>query len=380
MNPFTAARLTPILTTLRQPQWIAALASVGFHGLLFAAGPSFSGLTMAALGNNSPDLEERRVPLIELTAEEQSRLPDFSASANSLFPSGDDDFFSLFPPSGSTFPTDPRAPGESLSVPSFQLPSRSFSSGLPPFPFPSQSSLSIPSRRSPSPAQPSIVLPPAPNTPPSDPNAAGPEDTPSANQPSTPASSSPSSNGSTTTDPGNASAPLNTGAQRASELLARVEFNGDQTSPAEVDIAKAAWLQTVQEKLGDTIAVAPDPLTLEIPYQGRLCLSPEPSDGLLGAVVTIAEEEGLTLWTAVLKSTGYPFLNQAAEQALRNLQQQPVEGSALEPNTSYQVIVKIDYDRQSCISREVLLQSRTSEADAPEKDAEETEDAEKPID
>jgi hypothetical protein len=149
--------------------------------------------------------------------------------------------------------------------------------------------------------------------------------------------------------------------EQASELLARVEFNDAQTSADEVEIAKTAWLQSVQEKLGDAVTEASEPIVLKVPYSGRLCLSPEPADGLLG-VVGLPDEtsDSLELWTTVLKSTGYPFLNQAAEQALQDLQQQNTDDSALAANTLYQVTVEIEYDDQNCISREALLQSRTA--------------------
>jgi hypothetical protein len=153
--------------------------------------------------------------------------------------------------------------------------------------------------------------------------------------------------------------------ERASDLLARVEYSDAQTSDADVDFAKAAWLQTVKDKLGDSVVEAPEPITLQVPYSGRLCLSPEPTEGLLGLVGLPNEtNEGLLLWTSVLKSTGYPFLNQAAQQALQSIDQQAdSDGGTLEPNTLYQVIVKVEYDSETCISREALLQSRTAAPD-----------------
>ncbi|MGB3308594.1 MAG: hypothetical protein WBG32_01675 [Nodosilinea sp.] len=157
--------------------------------------------------------------------------------------------------------------------------------------------------------------------------------------------------------------------EQANDLLARVEFSDDQTSAAEVETAKAAWLQSVKAKLGDTVAEAPEPITIEVPYSGRLCLEPEPTDGLLGVVGVPDESEGLNLWTAVLKSTGYPFLNQAAEQALQDLQRQAnttEDENAIAINTLHEIVVEIEYDSQNCISREALLQSRTAEPDQPE--------------
>ncbi|NJN22376.1 MAG: hypothetical protein HC812_15820 [Leptolyngbya sp. RL_3_1] len=71
-------------TLLLQPTWIAGVISVGVHGVLFAAGPTFSNLNLDTLAD--PDaLATRRVPLVELTPEEQQQhLPDFSNSFYSL--------------------------------------------------------------------------------------------------------------------------------------------------------------------------------------------------------------------------------------------------------------------------------------------------------
>lgn len=372
-------RLNQLLTTLRQPQWIAAIVSLGVHGALFAAGPSFSSLNATNLGGGSPELEERRVPLIELTPDEQGRLPDFSAPTYSLLPGNDNDLFSLFPPSGDSLPLDPGSDfGASIKIPTPQLPSSSSPTGISPYTSPGRSTIRLAPRRSTLPSLPSSgALRQRPD-------ATAQESTPGAA--STP----------TATAPENANAPraadldLRRGAQgnvasstpsasttpsgsntaeteQANNLLARVEFSADQTSAADVEIAKAAWLQSVEAKLGDTVAEAPEPITLEVPYSGRLCLDPQPTDGLLGVVGVPGEENGLKLWTAVLKSTGYPFLNQAAEQALQDLQQQATtdDESPIAINTRYEVVVEIDYNSQDCISHEALLQSRTAEPGSP---------------
>ncbi|MGB5972373.1 MAG: hypothetical protein WBG38_03585 [Nodosilinea sp.] len=383
MNPLTALRSNQLFTTLRQPQWIAAIVSLGFHGALFAAGPSFSSLNMTALGGNSPELEERRVPLIELTSEEQDRLPDFSASNYSLFPSSSEDLFSLFPPSGNSLPLDPGSDfGASVKIPTPQSPSSSFPTGISPYTSPGRSTIRLSPRRSTLPSipkgstleRPSVNAPQA-STPQasSTPTVTEPDaNVPSAadleprqgNEEDTIASSAP-------LDPTPAPSGADANTEQTSNLLARVEFSDEQTSSEEVEAAKAAWLQTVKAKLGDDVAEAPELLNIKVPYSGRLCLAPEPSDGLLGLVGVPDEADGLKLWTTVLKSTGYPFLNQAAEQALQDLSQQAaVDDSALMPNTVYQAVVEIEYNSQNCLTREALLQSRTAESELPEAAAE----------
>ncbi|MBW4463291.1 MAG: hypothetical protein KME47_24080 [Nodosilinea sp. WJT8-NPBG4] len=373
MNSSNSPRFNQLLKTARRPQWIAALLSLGFHVVLFAAGPSFSSLSATAMGEGDSSSEERRVPLIELTPEEQNRLPDFSTPAYSL--DGGDDLMSLFPPSGNSLPLEPGSDfGASLAIPSPRLPSNPFPSGISPYSSSGRSSITLSPRRTPFPSLPNRsvirrpVRPSAGDAAPqgaSTPIATSPENTSEtgaadlepnqANGQGTDATSAPLE----PTNPADPSAGQET--EQASELLARVEFNDAQTSADEVEIAKTAWLQSVQEKLGDAVTEASEPIVLKVPYSGRLCLSPEPADGLLG-VVGLPDEtsDSLELWTTVLKSTGYPFLNQAAEQALQDLQQQNTDDSALAANTLYQVTVEIEYDDQNCISREALLQSRTA--------------------
>ncbi|MGD1907553.1 MAG: hypothetical protein ACFB0C_16415 [Leptolyngbyaceae cyanobacterium] len=89
-----------------QPTWIAGAISVGFHGVLFAAGPTFSNLNLDTLADPDALATNRRVPLVELTPEEQQRhLPDFSNSFYSL--SSLDDFETTAPPTQSV-PFSPR--------------------------------------------------------------------------------------------------------------------------------------------------------------------------------------------------------------------------------------------------------------------------------
>ncbi|MBD2108055.1 hypothetical protein [Nodosilinea sp. FACHB-13] len=378
MNSPNSPRLNQLLKTARQPQWIAALLSLGFHVVLFAAGPSFSSLSATAMGEGDSNSEERRVPLIELTPEEQNRLPDFSTPAYSL--DSGDDLLSLFPPSGSSLPLEPGSDfGASLAIPAPRLPSNPFPSGISPYTSSGRSSITLSPRRTPFPSSLNRSVIRRPVRPPAEDAASQGASTPTATSPEDISENSAADlepNQANGQGPDAASAPLeptNPAApsaepetEQASELLARVEFDDAQTSASEVEIAKAAWLQSVQEKLGDTVTEASDPIVLKVPYSGRLCLSPEPADALLGVVGLPGEtSDSLELWTTVLKSTGYPFLNQAAEQALQDLQKQNADGSALAVNTLYQVTVEIEYDDQNCISREALLQSRTAASEEP---------------
>jgi hypothetical protein len=360
--------------TLRQPQWIAVIASVGFHGALFAVGPSFSSLNMAALGGNAPQLEERRVPLIELTAEEQSRLPDFSSPSYSLFPGDDDDLLSLFPSEGSSQPLNPGSPfGGVPDLPSTSPPS---ATTIPPISStPWRSSINLPAQRSP---LPSVLTNPGTTAARPTPPAATPEpersggngaagtaenqgDRPEARQPGAADLELGSRNGAN----GAASAPLNPETAESSteadnHRLARVQHSRELTSAEDTETAKQAWVETLTARRGEDMPQAEAPITIDIPYTQRICLSPEPTQGLLGmAIVPTDSGDSLELSTTLLKSTGYPFLNQAALQSLQDLANSD-DASALEPGVLYQVQVNVDYDSETCVSSESLLKSRTA--------------------
>ena len=360
--------------TLRQPQWIAVIASVGFHGALFAVGPSFSGMNMAALGGNTPELEERRVPLIELTAEEQSRLPDFSSPSHSLFPEDGDDLLSLFPSNGSSQPLNPGSPfGGVPDIPSTSPPS---ATTMPPISStPWRPSINLPAQRSPLPsvltspgASAARPTPPAATPGASDSATNGTEGAAEAGsdrpQPSQPGAAD-LELGPRNGDDAVASAPLNpetaeSPSEETNNLLARVEHSSELTSTEDAETAKQAWLEGLTARLGEDIPQAEDPITMDIPYTQRICLSPEPSQGLLGmAIVPSDSGNSLELSTTLLKSTGYPFLNQAALQSLQDLANSD-DASALEPGVLYQVQVNVDYDSENCVSSESLLKSRTA--------------------
>jgi hypothetical protein len=366
---------------LRQPQWVAAIVSLGFHGVLFAAGPSFSSLQEAATLGGATDEAARRVPLIELTAEEQSRLPDFSSSAYSLVPGSNDDLFSLFPPSGESFDSLPLNPGGGFSavpdVPMVRPPLGSSSLSISPFPSAlGRSPVVIPSPRSrrPLPNSPlrpedGSVLPPPPNV---DGESASTPTGNGANRPSDPTAAdlamgdanqadNDNPNDSAPLDARNGETPAET--TRSQDLIARVEYNAERTTEAEAEAAKTAWVDAVEERLGQPTIAVNDPLTVEVPYDLRICLNPQPADGLLGLVALPGEEANtIDLSTTVLKSTGYPFLNQAAQQTL---QTQIAEAEvSLDIGALYQAVVKVSYNPDTCIDRNALLKSRMEEVES----------------
>lgn len=378
--PINPEALKKIPVVLRQPQWVAAIVSVGFHGALFAAGPSFSTLQgMASESAGFGEGVERRVPMVELTPEEQARLPDFDSPAYSLLPedflSGNSDrLATLLPPSGN------RLGSSSLPLPGGLSSSPRLPTSQPPFGFSTASPFSLARRRSPSF---SVPLPSSgqQGRPASD-RSEGASTNPEGNA----AASTPTTNRPTPSEEpsaedlrprendvarGDSSVPLDNSRDaseevppevaRSQDLIARVEYNSDLTTTAEAESALTAWTSAVTEQLGEAPALAEDTFSVEVPYDLRICLTPEPADGLLGFVLLPGEEEGtVDISTTVLKSTGYPFLNQSAAQGLKTLAAN--SETPLEMGTLYRAVVKVLYSDDDCVTTDAILKRAEDEA------------------
>jgi hypothetical protein len=140
-----------------------------------------------------------------------------------------------------------------------------------------------------------------------------------------------------------------------------VEYNSDLTTAAEAESALTAWTGAVTEQLGEAPALAEDTFSVEVPYDLRICLTPEPTDGLLGFVLLPGEEEGtVDISTTVLKSTGYPFLNQSAAQGLQTLAAN--SETPLEVGTLYRAVVKVLYSDDDCVTTDAILKRAEDEA------------------
>lgn len=388
------AALKGIPAVLRQPQWVAAIVSVGFHGALFAVGPSFSnmqGMALGAPGLGNPP--ERRVPMIELTPEEQSRLPNFDSPAYSFFPgeglpgafppSNPSDLMDLFPPTSSRtpLPSLPPLPEGLSAVP--RLPTRSsLGSPVTVSPFPSRLGrnpivLPTPSEgnRANLPMIPPNLPAPAVDSPDSDPSAS----TPTTDQPRRPRAEDllPPDQGAVAGNRDSVPLAAEPSAPTASpetppsrELIARLEYSDALTTSAESSAAANDWTNRLTAALGEEPATAEETFAVEVSYDRRLCLNPEPSTGLLGFALLPGEEDGkVDISTTVLRSTGYPFLNQAAIQTLKTLAAN--SETPLAPGTIYQAVVTVIYDGDNCIDAATLLKSRleASEDATPEPPA-----------
>jgi hypothetical protein len=144
--------------------------------------------------------------------------------------------------------------------------------------------------------------------------------------------------------------------------IAALAYRPENTTEEEAEDNLEAWQANLEERLPGELETASDPIEMQLSYVQRLCLEPEPKDALLGLLALPTEESGeLELFPQVLKSTGYPFLDQEAIVALNDLKTPPETEAeeaplALEPAVMYQVQVNVEYDQETCIDRESLLE------------------------
>jgi len=334
----------PLLRTLVQPQWIAAIASVGVHGALFAAGPTFSSLSQPTSTAFTPD-NERQVPLIELSPEEQQNLPQFTRPRFGLNPT-DDPYGLLIPDSSAPLPL-PTSPQPDLPPSASRLPNPTRT----PFRF-----NPVPlGRRSPiliNPGPAPLANRPQPSTPMPGTSAPAEPAPPPTHQGPTAQDLQPPPDPAPGEDPDTlALNPDGTGGDeiptnRLAAYLQSLTYNDAGTGKDAYVESANAW-QGAVAAAGASV-VSPDPtdpellsedavegapalatLALTLPYQERVCLSPEPAPAVVGLWVlpsdTEPDETTLALTPVLLRSSGYPYLNEMALEAAATLVRPPAE-------------------------------------------------------
>lgn len=373
---------------LLQPAWLAGVVSVGFHGLLFAASPTFSALNLNNLTEPDPLQESRRVSLVELTPEEQQRLPDFSNSFYSFTPY--EDGFGDFGGSGmdgsgldglefdgsETLGTGEATP-DWFNFGSGGTPSGGRSQGLGMTPSIVQVPQSPRPPRGGGTASPGPGTPPAGSTPGTGSAAAGTPSTPAGG--STPSTTIPGAGAGTPAQPGaEALAPRPTnpsagtggsgdrgGEDSATAMARNLEHDGGTSSEA-AEAARRSWLAASQ----DLSQRAGIPLKTEIQEETftvvslvngeQPCLSPRPQEGLVAALV--APGGDLVREPEVLTSTGYPFLNYRALDYLKHRHRFP----RAQQFTAYHFRVEVAYEPSVCVD---LKGEPESEPEAEDKEA-----------
>lgn len=408
--------LTPLLKTFRQPTWLAVFASAGIHGALFATSPSFSSSGLISLANPGEFTWPHTVPLVELTPEEQGRLPTFSDQSLSLFPDlNQDDLFNLpttSPPSISDpFSSDLSSGGltqDWLAQSPFQrqttqiLPPPSvipleipFTGALPPFPPLDQNPNSLTPDNSSDPSTSELTVgetaPSVDESPPESPKQAT-GSTPN-NQLQPPLSVPPrrltelrpdeinqieldleswqvygrtqvslgpgpreSGNGLESESP-NEGTQLSFNLPGSESLEARLEayaYNAALTSEEAVSEALNAWTAEIQtqSEIEDLQPTLVEFPSIENPV--RVCLPQVPASAMIGLLIN--PEGRIVDHPRLLKSTGYGALNNWAAQSLWRF----LENQDLSQIDSYQALsyeIPINYDAESCLDRTRLIQS-----------------------
>lgn len=141
--------------------------------------------------------------------------------------------------------------------------------------------------------------------------------------------------------------------ERLRKFLARLQYRWKGTQDWTVADAQAAWLAELRPTVSAESLQALDkplaisyPVTIEEeegPRQIHRCLNPRPEAGLIGTVVdtdgAIAGEPKL------LRSSGYPFINDVALREIQNYKEFPNERG----QKIYTVPFEVDYDEDACI-------------------------------
>jgi len=367
------------LNALGQPQWIAAAVSVSIHGVLFAASPTVSSLSPAA-ADDPAERAERTVPLIELTPEEQANLPAF-ASNDGLMPGlgldsyGQGDPYSLFSDPDNGLADDPSAPLRQGSSPlggSDWPPPSPFDIGIAPY-----SETPVPTAPAPgqSPSTPPATEPPAAGqtTPPATTRPPASTPTPTASQ--SPRTTGPSGRArdldgtvaagshqsrSRRGTSGAASTPAtDTPAQGNPEALIsklqRFTYSPEGTTEAEVETALADWTQTVRDAADQPEWQPAEPIEVPITYSRRVCLPQAPHDGLVGVLVAPGGE--IVEPPQILKSTGYPFLNERLQASVADQ-----EYSDVEEYGAYLFEFQVSPENGDCVEPSTILESQPSDS------------------
>lgn len=343
--------------TLRQPTWLAVLASLGVHGLLAIA------LPILPSSSRTLDDAQRTVQLLELTPEEQSRLPDFSIPQYS-FPPGtaQPDQFSLSPQA-------PQPPLQLLpglpptyvppAPPPFYIPPTTYQfpqQPLPQQPLPQQprSGAPAPSRR---PTQIPAEQPNQQNQQAAQPNQPneGRRENPefsgevarardleglspaqAPNNPTSEPQQTPSQQ---------AAAPPLTPEQRTArlqqELLARYRYDPSGTSQGEATSRVGTWLEEIKQVSGNPELVPGAPIQETIASPVRACLPQEPGIAAIGVLVT-PEGEVQTDW---IRKTGYPALDEAADEFAKGY-----GFPKADEYKAYQLAISFDYNTEPCLA------------------------------
>ncbi len=340
---------------LRQPGSLAAIVSVGLHGLLLLPIISFS--------QTQPDEPEipQPVALLELSPEEQQRLPDLSTPEFSLPPISETppDLFSFSP-----LPNQPPPPDFSSNLPPF------FMSPLPAPPTTPMPTMPLPQRQvpiTPPPQQrqtpvtpPQPTSPPQPTTPDPEPTdqtlgsgsttavpelrdlelSARPRTQTDAEEQTQPETQQPEQQAELQqpeTRPTPNAAPEEMMA-RQQELRELYTYRPEGTTPEEANLAFGEWFyQELGKEQGDLQQVE-----IALAYPRGACPLGRSAVTIYGVLVN--PENNIVEEPRLIQSSGFGVFNRRALEAIEDYEFE----NETDENQAYRVDVRFEYDREAC--------------------------------
>ncbi|MEM7794901.1 MAG: hypothetical protein AAF579_10675 [Cyanobacteria bacterium P01_C01_bin.118] len=166
-----------------------------------------------------------------------------------------------------------------------------------------------------------------------------------------------------------------------SAFLASLRYSFGETQDVAVEQAKQKWLEQLAD-LPEVEGSDPQELekTLDISYpivsgkngsrNIRRCLTPKPTQGLVGVVVDknglmgVDDNDENTAAPVLLRSSGYQFLNELALDSLADYTDFP----DVSVPQAYIVPVNIDYNQETCMNWARLIGSETGAETTAEND------------
>lgn len=135
-----------------------------------------------------------------------------------------------------------------------------------------------------------------------------------------------------------------------------LSYDDANTTEAAAETEKENWLTTLRDRTGKDFAepeALDNPVKVSYPLEKSLhyerdfvvCLSQTPHPAAVGIVVNSAGE--IMDEPALLRSTGYEFLNQEALALAKDYETLPQR----EESKTYTIDIDIDYDQDACLSR-----------------------------
>lgn len=391
-----AAKAGNLKGLLTGPYSVAAIASLSFHAILFAAVPRFSSASFAAFSDENINQETRTVPLVSLSAEEQGRLPNFNRPQLPTIPNLPSTSTPTSPRSLPTLPPRPNLPSPTLfGRPSTRLttpPTIGSTSQLnrnrpfrnPYIPRPRLPITNTPARSNQSSERRTAVITDIPTPPPSPirnstlsddevlklqqqieaeqaaaENGTGEENNigelPDGLEPlpengeETPAEATP---GEPTEE-----VALNDNTEqlsRLAQLQAKFEYNEENTSDEELEANYTTWVDQTDETSEIPIETVEEKAELPVESGFSLCVANPPTNGEVGVLVA---PDGTASNAEVLRSTGYDHINQAAVAAI-------LEGEYPEAETAlrYSFDLVVNYDAEACSTGEEILETAQTDA------------------